>query len=142
MLSGIHPILTGELLLHLDHMGHSDSVAIVDAHFPGHRLGSRLVRLPGLTSPQVLGAIRSVVPPDDAPALDLMASLADEPLPVQRELIDAARLTSAETQLVDRFAFYDLAENAYLIVQTGETRVYGNALLRKGVVTTTPQEHP
>jgi len=38
------------------------------------------------------------------------------------------------TRFVERFAYYDVAEGAYLMVRTGETRKYGNALLRKGVV--------
>ncbi|MDQ1617715.1 MAG: L-fucose mutarotase, partial [Actinomycetota bacterium] len=36
---------------------------------------------------------------------------------------------------IDRHAFYEIAAAAYLIVRTGETRPYGNAILRKGVVT-------
>jgi RbsD / FucU transport protein family len=31
--------------------------------------------------------------------------------------------------------FYEAAASAYLIVRTGETRIFANALLRKGVVT-------
>jgi L-fucose mutarotase len=38
--------------------------------------------------------------------------------------------------MLSRQAFYDEAATAYLIVRTGETRTYGNALLRKGVVQT------
>jgi L-fucose mutarotase len=133
MLSGIDPILTGELLLHLDAMGHSDAVVVADAHFPADRVAQRLVVLPGLTTPRVLAAIRSVLPLDDAPALDLMAAPEGE-LPVQRELMAAAGADAAGTRFVDRFAFYDLAEAAYLVIRTGETRTYGNALLRKGVV--------
>lgn len=63
-----------------------------------------------------------------------MTGNAPEPLPVQRELMEAARVDDSATRYVDRFAFYDLAEQAYLIVQTGETRLYANALLRKGIV--------
>ena len=44
MLTGIDPVLSGELLLHLDAMGHSDTVVIADAHFPAARLGERVVR--------------------------------------------------------------------------------------------------
>ena len=53
-LKGIDPILTGPLLAHLDAMGHSDSVVIGDANFPAHRLATRLVELPGLTTPEVV----------------------------------------------------------------------------------------
>ena len=34
---------------------------------------------------------------------------------------------------MERFAFYERAKHAYAIVLTGETRKYGNILLKKGV---------
>ena len=56
MLEGINPLLTGELLLHLDRMGHSDAVVIADAHFPAWAIGARVVDLPGTTTPEVVAA--------------------------------------------------------------------------------------
>jgi L-fucose mutarotase len=35
---------------------------------------------------------------------------------------------------IERFAFYQRAREAFAIVATGETRLYGNLLLRKGVI--------
>jgi len=35
---------------------------------------------------------------------------------------------------LERQAFYDRARKAYAIVATGETRLYGNLILKKGVV--------
>ncbi len=134
MLEGIHPLLTGELLLHLDRMGHSDSVVIADAHFPAWALGRQVIDLPGTTTPEVLAAIRTVIPLDDAPGIDLMESADAEVLDVQQELMDAAGTTLDTTRFVERFAYYEVAKGAYLMVRTGETRKYGNALLRKGVV--------
>lgn len=134
MLEGIHPLLTGEMLLHLDRMGHSDAVVIADAHFPAWALGERTIDLPGTTAPEVLAAIRTVIPLDDAPGIDLMTSADGEVLDVQRELMDAAGTTPDTTRFIDRFAYYEAARPAYLIVRTGETRKYANALLRKGVV--------
>lgn len=134
MLEGIHPLLTGELLLHLDRMGHSDSVVIADAHFPAWGLGARVIDLPGTTTPEVVAAIRTVLPLDDAPGIDLMESADGEVLDVQRELMAAAGTQLETTRFVERFAYYEVAASAYLMVRTGETRKYGNALLRKGVV--------
>lgn len=134
MLEGINPLLTGELLLHLDRMGHSDAVVVADAHFPAWALGERVVDLPGTTTPEVVAGIRSVLPLDDAPGMDLMESADGEVLDVQRELMTAAGTTLQTTGFVERFAYYDVAKGAYLMVRTGETRKYGNALLRKGVV--------
>ena len=119
MLNGINPLLTGELLNHLDAMGHSDSVLIVDAHFPAARLAGRLVELPGTTSPEVLTAIRSVLPLDDSPAVNLMTSADGSVLPVQTELLRAARVELDAARFVDRFAFYRDAVDAFVIVRTG-----------------------
>jgi L-fucose mutarotase len=116
-------------------MGHSDLVVVADAHFPAARLAARLVALPGLSAPEVLAAVCSVVPLDDAPALDLMATPQGERLPVQRELAEAAGAGDDDVRYLGRHEFYEVAASAYLIVRTGETRVYGNAILRKGVVT-------
>jgi L-fucose mutarotase len=134
VLTGIHPILTGELLAHLDAMGHSDALVLADAHFPADRLAHRLLVFPGLSTPDVLAAVRTVIPLDDPPALDLMTSADGTRLPVQEELIRAAGAAEDDVRLVERHDFYDVAADAYLIVRTGETRTYGNAILRKGVV--------
>jgi L-fucose mutarotase len=120
--------------MHLDEMGHSDTVIIVDAHFPASRLAERLITLPGTTSPEVLAAVRSVLPLDDSPAVDLMTSADGTVLDVQRELLSAAGVTEDEAQFVDRFGFYDDAEDAYVIIRTGETRKYGCVIVRKGLV--------
>ena len=152
MLFDIDPILTGDLLKALDEMGHGDSVVIADAHFTASKLAAKhLVYLPGLSSPKVLGAIRTVIVPDEYEdfQLGLMAS-PGELLPVQTELIHAARLDDAtvsagpdtpnpdpaRVRLLSRQEFYDRAARAELIVRTGETRAYGNALFFKGVTPT------
>lgn len=134
MLRGIHPLLTGPLLHALDAMGHSDAAVVADAHFPAAALGTRLVELPGTRTPDVVAAIRTVLPLDDAPALDLMASADGAVLDVQHELVAAAGTDLDGTRFIDRFEYYDIARSAFVIVRTGETRSYGNALLRKGLV--------
>jgi len=35
---------------------------------------------------------------------------------------------------LERFAFYDRAKAAFAIIQTGESRLYGNIILKKGVI--------
>ncbi|MBN9105650.1 MAG: hypothetical protein J0I14_11670 [Propionibacteriaceae bacterium] len=134
MLLNLDPVLTGRLLLALDEMGHGDAVVVADAHFTASKLARKhLVDLPGLSSPRVLQAIRSVIVPDThGPTLDLMES-PDGLLPVQSELVEAARLDGEPYRMIERFAFYDLAAGAELIIRTGETRTYGNAIFRKGV---------
>lgn len=133
MLIGIHPLLDGKLLLHLDAMGHADGVVIADAHFPAARIGTRVVTLPGASAAEVLASVCTVLPLDDDPAMDLMTP-PDDVLPVQQELAAAAGLLIARTRFLDRTPFYEAAANAFLIIRTGETRAFGNAILRKGIV--------
>jgi L-fucose mutarotase len=132
VLTGIHSLLTGRLLLHLDEMGHSDAVVLADAHFPAERLATRSLTFPGVTTPDLLVAVRTVLPLDDAPAVDLMATPDGDVLPVMDELTEAAG--TDDVRFLDRLAFYDVAAGAYLVVRTGERRVYGNVVIRKGVV--------
>ena len=40
---------------------------------------------------------------------------------------------AAAPERIDRFAFYDRARKVYAVLMTGETRKYGNILLKKGV---------
>lgn len=135
MLTGIHPLLTGALLAHLDAMGHSDAVAVVDAHFPADRLARRLLTFPGVGAPAIVEAIRTVLPLDTAPAVDLMVPADGSRPMVHDALLAAAGVPAEQARLLTREAFYDVAAEAYLIVRAGETRTYGNAILRKGVVT-------
>ncbi|MGH3359575.1 MAG: RbsD/FucU family protein [Nocardioidaceae bacterium] len=134
MLQGIDPLLTGDLLAGLDAMGHSDAVCLADAHFPAARLADRVLDVPGIGTPDLLRAICSVLPLDDAPAVDLMDSADGSVLAVQSELMAAAAVDRTAVRFVGRHDFYDVAAASYLIIRTGETRTYGNAVVRKGVV--------
>ena len=39
-----------------------------------------------------------------------------------------------EIDFIDRFDFYDRTKKVHCVVVTGETRKYGNLLLKKGVI--------
>jgi len=49
-------------------------------------------------------------------------------------LLDAHGEDSQRIQMLERFAFYERAKKAYAVVATGETAIYANILLKKGVV--------
>lgn len=84
----------------------------------------------------MLAAIRTVLPLDDTPSLDLLRSLQGDLLPVQADLLRAADLGEKDVRLLERQAFYELSASAFVIVRTGEARPFGNALLRKGLIAT------
>ncbi len=135
MLSGIHPILNGELLAALDRLGHGDELVVADANFPAHRIGV-VIEAAGLPAPDVVAAIRTVVPLDgyEEASVHLMRAEGAERLPVQHELVTAADAPEDRVAELERYAFYERAGAAMLVIRTGELRPYGNLILRKGVV--------
>lgn len=145
MLQGISKLLTGDLLKALCDMGHGDELVIADANFPGERVARRLIRLPGISGTELLRAIAPLIPLDaysPAPALVMQLTDSDRakgmPDPaIWGEYEAILREHYGEDTRVDtieRHAFYERAQSAYLVIQTGEERIYGNLLLAKGVI--------
>ena len=140
MLKGIDPLLSPELLLTLRAMGHGDEVAIVDANYPAASAGPRLLRLDGVPADAVLDAVLSVLPLDDfvPEAAWCMAVVgepdAEPPIFAQfRAAILRREGPAFAMHKLERFAFYARAAHCFALVQTGERRLYGNVILKKGV---------
>ncbi|MCY4223035.1 MAG: fucose isomerase [Thiotrichales bacterium] len=141
MLIGIDPLLSPDLLRSLRAMGHGDEIAIVDANFPAAACAARLVRLDGADAPRVLGAVLGVMPldtfvPDPAKTMQVVDDSPAVPPVVARfqSIIYEVADHPAPIVSVERFAFYERAGKAFVIVQTGERQFYGNIILTKGVV--------
>lgn len=130
MLKGIPQILTGELLQYLDEMGHGDTVAVVDAHFPAATCGQRVVNAPSSSAPEMVTAIGQLVPFEAPPVLMTGPEFAQ----VQTDLLQAAGWVPTAAEMLSRTGFYDSARTAFVIVRTGEVRPYGNIILTKAVV--------
>jgi L-fucose mutarotase len=143
MLKHIPALLTPDALHALASMGHGDTLAIVDAHFPAARIaargGSRLVQVAGADTPALLRAVLALVPLDDAtPEAAWTMQVIGEPaaMPPAVAAIRAALAHAGEREpaALERHAFYEAAARAFAVFQCGETRIYGNVLLAKGVV--------
>lgn len=139
MLKGLSPLLSPELLHVLASMGHGDELVLADANFPAASHARRLVAMPGVPAAQVLDAVLSVFPLDDfVPHAALTMQVVGDPdaVPPAVQDFDAVlrRHGGAPSAGLERFAFYQRAAAAFAIVATGELRVYGNILLKKGVV--------
>ncbi|MFD1745476.1 RbsD/FucU family protein [Rhizobium helianthi] len=137
MLINIDPLLSPDLLHTLRAMGHGDEIAVVDANFPGTTNAQRLIRLDGISVTEATKAILSVLPLDefvDVPVhtMEVVGKAEDVP-PAVAEL-RAIVGDRAQCSTLERFAFYARARECFAIVQTGETRLYGNVILKKGVV--------
>lgn len=144
MLKGIPAVLPPELLKILMEMGHGDEIVIADGNFPGASHAQRLVRCDGHGVPEVLDAVLRLLPLDpyvERPAALMRVMDGDPVKPViweQYRRIVETREPAAMRQgfeQMERFAFYERAKKAYAIVTTGETALYANILLKKGVVT-------
>jgi len=140
MLKNIPPLLGPELLATLRAMGHGDEIVIADANFPAAFLGPRLIRTDGIPATDMLDAILTVMPLDDfvEEAAFGMQVVGDpdarQPIYDLFEQIIRRHESAMGLARIERFAFYDRARQAAAIVQTGENRLYGNVILKKGII--------
>lgn len=145
MLLGISPLLTPELLKLLCEMGHGDEVVLADANFTALSLarGRPVLSLPGVGLREASSALLSVFPLDSfVPQPVAYMKVGDTPdgyrselqRGVIREMELDGRARSEQCEAMERFAFYDRAARAYLIVQTGEMQPWANFIYKKGVI--------
>jgi L-fucose mutarotase len=141
VLKNIDPLLGPELLGHLAAMGHGDVIALVDRNFPAASSAQRLVALHGVDVDSAARAILTVFPVDTfvEPALLRMGPVGEEESVLEvharvQEAVDEAEGRSVPSAALERFAFYERARDAYVVVSTTEARPYGCFLLTKGVV--------
>ena len=140
MLKGISPLFSPELLATIYRMGHGDEIILADAHFPGDSVNETVIRADGLKIADLLDAILPLFALDsyvDDPVVMMACVPGDEPDPAVEADYQAAIGRHApdgpQIQFIERFAFYDRARSAFAVVMTGETRKYGNIILKKGV---------
>lgn len=140
MLRGIDPVLGPEMLATLRSMGHGDEIALVDGNYPGLEHGRRLVRADGHSVTRMLDAILSLMPIDDFVDQAIFRASVRGNLelidPVHREMIQICQRWEPERVVIalPPAEFYARVRAAHAVVQTSEERLYGNIILRKGVV--------
>ena len=140
MLIGIPAILGPDLLFTLRSMGHGDEIALVDANYPAQEHARRLVRADGHGVMALLEAILTVMPLDRlVPQAIFRAALYNDPAQSNdfHRALDAAfaRLAPGLTVTpLDGTALYPRIRAAHTIVATTESALFGNVILRKGVI--------
>jgi len=138
MLKNIPRVISPDLMTVLMKMGHGDEIVLVDANFPAESLGPQVVRADGLNIPELLEAILTFLPLDTFADVNVvfMDNGKEEKPPIWKDFMKVLEASGEKVKLkaVDRFEFYDLAKKAYCIVATGETALYANIILKKGVV--------
>ena len=144
MLKNIPKILSPELLKVLCEMGHSDRLVIADGNFPSESMGknAKVIRCDGHGVPELLEAILTVFPLDTyvetpvslmqvMPGDNVETPIWDEYKEIVSRFDERGEKAIGQTE---RFAFYDEAKTAYAIIATGESALYANIMLQKGVV--------
>jgi L-fucose mutarotase len=140
MLKNIDPLLNPDLLRTLRAMGHGDEIAIVDANFPSESAGPKLIRIDGQNASRVLDAVLSVMPldefvPEPAMRMEVVGSPRQiEPVMAEFQSIIARHEPQVKLAGLERFAFYARVRGAFAVVATGDTRLYANVLLKKGII--------
>ena len=144
MLIGIPKIFSPHLLMVLAQMGHSDTLIIADGNFPAESIGkdSIVIRMDGHKATDVLDAILQVFPLDtyvDKP-VNLMEVMQGDIVqtPIWEEYANIISKYDSRGNgsigNIERFQFYEEAKKAYVIIATGESALYANIMLQKGVI--------
>lgn len=144
MLKNIPNIISPKLLKILSEMGHSDFLVIADGNFPAESMGknSRVIRMDGHNVPEVLDAILQLFPLDTyaKTPVALMEVMKGDTVktPIWDEyksIVKKYDERGAEAfENIERFAFYEKAKDAYVIIATSEKALYANIILQKGVL--------
>ncbi len=140
MLNGISHLISPELLKVLCEMGHGDELVLADSNFPGIGIARRLVRADGISIADLLSGIAPLFPFDkyDHPLFMMQVAVGDVLDPaVEADYMNAIRKHHPQIvapQRIERHAFYERSRNAYGVLMSGETRIYGNLIIKKGVV--------
>ncbi len=143
MLKGIPSVISPELLKIMQEMGHGDTIVLGDANFPAASNAKRLVRADGHKMPELLDAILTLFPLDTFAEFQvgLMEVVpGDTTVPVIwdefKRIISKHETFDVKYEMIERFEYYERAKQAYAVVSTGETALYANVILKKGVIKT------
>ena len=140
MLKVIDPLLGPDLLYIMRAMGHGDELAIVDANYPADSAGPDVERIE-VDAVRTLDAILTLFPldtfvPEACWRMQVVGSPnQEEPVFEEfRKVIAKREGPQFKLASLERFAFYDRVKQSFAIVKTNERRLYGNVLLKKGIV--------
>lgn len=143
MLKGINKIISPELLCVLAKMGHGDEIVFSDGNFPGESIGATggaiVLRSDATGVPELIEAVLELIPLDQYDNNVYLMDKTEKDRDLNIEIWDTYREitskhTDSEPVFLERYEFYERAKKAYAIVVTGESAIYANVILKKGVV--------
>ncbi|MCX3066665.1 fucose isomerase [Cetobacterium somerae] len=140
MLKNIPKNISPELLKVLCEMGHSDEIVIADGNFPSAGINKNVIRYDACGVTDILKSILELFPLDEyveAPVMLMKTGIEYKGKPKiweEYEVILEKNKFQGKVLEVDRFEFYERAKTAYAVIATGETAIYANIILKKGVI--------
>lgn len=143
MLLRISSIITPDIYEAIYRMGHKDELAIVDANYKGAAIGERRIYSAIARNDELLEELLKYFPLDSEGSSPPTAMMElDDQYNVEPLMWSVlARITQdyddgRGIEKVSRESFYSRTRGSYATIQTNDSRVHGNILLRKGIVLT------
>jgi L-fucose mutarotase len=128
-------------------MGHGDELVFADANFPSASVAKSTtlgteIRVDGSGIPELLTAVMKLLPLDPVAKNGIFMEMMPEhkaagwktPIWDVYKTIILGEEPAAQFEEVERFAFYERSKRAFAVIATGETALYGNLILKKGVI--------
>ncbi len=141
MLKNIPRQMPPELMKAMLEMGHGDELLLCDGNYPKFGCPERCVRMDGHGISEILDMILAFFPLDayvEHPTT-LMAVLKGDPYKPEiwdeyRQIGKRYEAEGLREEAVEKPVFYEKGRHCYVCVATGESALYANVILKKGVV--------
>lgn len=141
MLKNIPAVLSPELFKVMMEMGHGDEIVLGDSNFPSTSTNNKVIRCDGHSIPDLLDSMLKFFPLDtfiDNPVSLMEVVQGDNVKPViwnqYLEIIKRYQDNFSGFEFMERYNFYKRTSEAFAVVATGEKALYGNIILKKGLV--------
>jgi len=142
MLINISEIITPELYEVLYKAGHMDEIVIVDANYYANALSNKNIFLPIKDNHNLLEEIIKYFPIDEDKEYPINVFKPDNNDKEEPQVWNDYRLVlevnkdtkKIKINPITREEFYHRTKNAYATIQTLDSRLYANIIIRKGVV--------
>jgi len=142
MLLGISSIITPEIYRVIYRMGHRDELAIVDANYKASEICKRKIYSSITENDKLLFEILKYFPLDDeddenpVKMMELGNIYKEEPLMwnIYDKIIKEYDEGKRGIEKIKRKDFFMRTKNAYATIQTNDSRLHGNIIIKKGIV--------
>jgi L-fucose mutarotase len=146
MLKGIDPRIHADLMHAMMQMGHGDDLVLCDVNHPActiaaHTTYGRLLDVSGCGLAEAARAILTLFPLDtfvESPVRRMQ--VVGDPqarVPIfdsMQVVLDQSAGHPVSVEALERFAFYEAAKKAFVIVRTSDFGPYGCFIFKKGVI--------